>query len=95
MKYILTAIIGMIILGTSCSTEDKGTPAIVKDTDLTECACCGGWVIILEDSDTRVLTDSLPIKIDIEDLPVEVYMEYVKSGRPCDDRILVTEMSLR
>lgn len=85
----------MIILGSSCSTQDKGTPAIVKDTDLTECACCGGWVIILEDSDTRVLADSLPIKIDIEDLPVEVYMEYVQSERPCDDRIIVSEMSLR
>jgi hypothetical protein len=76
---ILTGII-LVLLLFSCEKEDddyKSTGTIVG-YDISMCICCGGWIIIIDD--TNYLFDNLPdnsdINLETEQLPISVKLDW-------------------
>ncbi|MEL6718894.1 MAG: hypothetical protein AAFO82_06050 [Bacteroidota bacterium] len=54
--------------------ESKGT---IEGADFALCACCGGWVLKI-DNDAKVYRlDSLPSEIEQEDLPVAIKFDSI------------------
>ena len=88
MKSTRQILLIIFIAFVSCS-KDKDTfqsVGIITGYDLTMCACCGGYIIYIDD--VRYLFDSIPEGSDLnlqkETFPVTVQLDWelIKSGCP-------------
>jgi hypothetical protein len=89
MKVKITLFIIMIILAVNSCTkvsDDYRSVGTITGQDLALCACCGGWIIYIDD--VRYLFDKIPddSKFSLKDevFPVKVRLDWqlVSGGCP-------------
>lgn len=82
----------------ACSNDDDNTIKTyksngeIKGIDLTECACCGGYIIVIENKTYR-FQEEFPNKenLDLENLPIWVALDWeLKKDDACENHITIT-----
>ena len=87
MKYVKLIVFLIIVSLTSCDKENDSyrSTGIITGADLTMCACCGGWIIFIDD--VRYLFDTLPkssnLNIDKETFPLKVRLDWELTNSGC------------
>ncbi len=85
MKII--RIIFLVFIMMACTKEYKDYKSVgtITGFDGTMCGCCGGWIIIIDDS--RYLIDSMPdnsgIDLSKETFPVTVRLDWQVVNNGC------------
>jgi hypothetical protein len=93
MKFIRIVIIAFILIACTKENSDYKSVGTITGVDGTMCGCCGGWIIIIED--TRYLIDAMPkdsnINLVTETFPVTVKLDWqlVNNGCSAFNRITV------
>jgi hypothetical protein len=75
MKVIRPILLVLIMIACTKENDDFRSVGTIMGIDGTMCGCCGGWVIIIQD--TKYLIDSLPEYSD-PDLSKETFPITVK-----------------
>jgi hypothetical protein len=83
----------LVIVLASCKTDDikYQSEGLILGPDLRMCACCGGWLITIENITYRF--DSLPDKTSIDLLkvtfPMKVSLNWSLSNKPaCSEKLI-------
>jgi len=87
MKFIDYLCIVLLIWTLSCDRDDDDTTELVYESvgviegfDASECACCGGYLIKLEDSIQRYNFETIPpnsgIDLESEQYPLNVKLNW-------------------
>jgi hypothetical protein len=88
-------IIFLLIIMVGCTKENSNYKSVgtIAGFDHTMCGCCGGWIIIIDD--TTYLIDSMPedseINLATETFPITVKLDWklVNNGCSAYNRITV------
>ncbi len=99
MRLILIFMVLTLSLS-SCILDDPTFPGKgyqsegeITGMDLRACACCGGWIIVIDGVNYRCWDLPNTFKIDYNELPVKVMLDWKKDEKPCiGDEILVTRI---
>jgi hypothetical protein len=93
MKAIKIIFLVLIMIACTKENSDYKSVGTVTGNDPRMCACCGGWIIVIED--VIYLIDSIPkdsnIDLSTETFPVTVKLDWqlVSSGCSAFNRITV------
>jgi hypothetical protein len=94
MNKLLTVLCALVILLASCDKNNnyRGDAKIIG-YDVTECGCCGGYMVKMDDDNTNkyYLAKSLPSNAGINPMstyPVSVEIDWVKTDGDCDDTFI-------
>ncbi len=97
--FVLTA---LLFIGINCSKKESLSPdasdAVITGFDLTECGCCGGFIVNIVNTppySTSFLAKELPSGSNINsnsDFPVYVKIEWQADTTECDRNIIITRL---
>lgn len=93
MKKIILLLV--LIISVSCSKNDDEktykSVGIIEGIDMTMCACCGGYIIKIENKTYR-FQDEFPNKenLDLENLPINVNLDWELKKDPCSSFNIIT-----
>lgn len=94
--YIFTIVFALMFIRCTNSsdthTELYNSDGTITGYDMRECACCGGWFIVIGDTTYRFyeLPKGSNIFFELETYPIEVKLDWKKSPTPCmGDEIVV------
>jgi len=94
MKKI--SVFALLILLLSCANNDDSTKnykseGIITAIDFTECLCCGGYIIEIENNGYHFF-DEFPNKenLDLENLPIKVKLDWELISGTCDNFISIS-----
>ena len=95
-------IFSLLIILSSCSKDDSLTfesIAKIKGADLSECACCGGWIIEIDGDTNSQRFEKLPknSSIDLQNatFPIFVNLNWTKDESYCGKGIIVDAIELK
>jgi len=95
-QLFIIPLISIIIFAGSCSVDSSNKDLLCSDSgsvisyDETECACCPGWIIVVNNTDTIKVFD-MPIEEELWDIvntagyPIDVNIEASRQSGACSD----------
>ena len=101
-KLTLFVIVGILIL-TSCNNDDDTelefeSTALISGFDMTLCACCGGWIINIDEEEAGKRFYELPQDSDIDletaVFPISVKLNWTASNDYCGNGIVIESIEL-
>jgi hypothetical protein len=101
MRLIIILLLSISLAGTSCIKDPYPVKGMLVGYDLRDCACCGGYLLNLNDDTTwnagtkvaGVLPSNLVFSPD--DMPLRVQFDYVDGGTCLPESITVTKIKRR
>ena len=97
IKIVLFLVLGLTFF-TSCNTDDDNemefeSTGIISGFDLALCACCGGWIIDIDEEETDNRFSNFPRNIDINletiEFPISVKLNWTESDEYCGKGITI------
>jgi len=95
-KLMIAGFLAVLIL--CCCEKDRNhlSTGTITGPDLRECVCCGGWYILIGNSEYRFYELPEESKIDLQDesFPLRVKLDWKKDPGACiGDEILILFMN--
>ena len=100
---MLTLFFALGCIALSCKNDDDSptqfeSTAIISGLDLTLCACCGGWIINIDQEESARRFSELPqnATIDLENstFPITVQLNWEASDEYCGNGIIIESIQL-
>jgi len=99
-KGVLLIFLSIILF--SCSKDDEikfESSAKITGYDMRKCACCGGWLIEIEDIKAVKHFDNLPenSQIDLQNttFPLSVNINWTETDTYCGNGVIIDDITLK